>query len=88
MGSLGDVTRAAISSLQLGTCREYKAGRYLSALLFLQHIKTNCELQQVLCGECVTQNFVFKDTACAVTLSGTIHMHIWKAARGISMHRL
>lgn len=43
-------------------------------LFFLLHIKTNCELQQVLCGECVTQNFFFKDTACAVPLSGTIHM--------------
>lgn len=37
--------------------------------LSLQHIKTNCELQQVLHRESVTQNSLFKNTAFAVMLS-------------------
>lgn len=61
-------------------------------LLFLLHIKTNCELQQVLCGEYVTQNFFFLKTLLVLFHSlaqfTCLEHAIGKAARWILMHRL
>lgn len=77
MGSLGYVIQTAISYhlCCLVNVGLIKLWDIRLQLLFLQHIKTNCELQQVLHCKCVTQNLLFKNTACAVTLSGTIHTH-------------